>query len=276
MIDQAGIMMAQGKTIACERIQGVNDNMAKSHFHDYFEMYYLEAGERYFVVTDQLYDIHPGEFILFPPYVMHHAFGKKDVPFKRLLLCFQKEEINSIELLKTLEQGAGLYRPEPSIGRAIHHSMEELLEEQENPSEFHDEYMLTILSLILLTVVKKSGRQPFVKSEKKNLIADVISYIHLHYQEDISLGHLTKVFYVSPYYLCRIFKKYTNRTIVQYINITRIMNAQRMIMETYNNITKISQETGFSNVVHFNRVFKNITGMSPSDYRKMCKLLPRK
>ena len=34
MIDQAGIMMAQGHTIACERIAGVNDNMAKSHYHE--------------------------------------------------------------------------------------------------------------------------------------------------------------------------------------------------------------------------------------------------
>lgn len=35
MIDQAGIMMAQGRSIASERIQGVNDNMSKSHYHDY-------------------------------------------------------------------------------------------------------------------------------------------------------------------------------------------------------------------------------------------------
>ena len=38
MIDQAGIMMAQGLGTASERIQGVNDNMSKSHYHDYFEL----------------------------------------------------------------------------------------------------------------------------------------------------------------------------------------------------------------------------------------------
>ena len=50
MIDQAGIMMAQGRSIASERIQGVNDNMSKSHYHDYFELYYLEEGERYHII----------------------------------------------------------------------------------------------------------------------------------------------------------------------------------------------------------------------------------
>lgn len=43
MIDQAGLRMDTGYQIACERIQGVNDNMAKSHYHEYFELYYLES-----------------------------------------------------------------------------------------------------------------------------------------------------------------------------------------------------------------------------------------
>ena len=46
MIDQAGIRMAQGESLAGERIAGVNDNMMKSHYHNYYEIYYLEAGER--------------------------------------------------------------------------------------------------------------------------------------------------------------------------------------------------------------------------------------
>ena len=54
MIDQAGIMMAQGRSIAGERIQGVNDNMSKSHYHDYFELYYLEEGERFHIIQDRL------------------------------------------------------------------------------------------------------------------------------------------------------------------------------------------------------------------------------
>ena len=96
----------------------------------------------------------------------------------------------------------------------------------------------------------------------------MIRYIHSHYQEDISLEMLAQMFYVSPYYLCREFKKSTNSTIVRYINVTRIMNAQRKFMETSKNITDISRETGFSNLTHFNRVFKSVTGMSPSQYRR--------
>ena len=90
----------------------------------------------------------------------------------------------------------------------------------------------------------------------------------MHYHEDILLEEIAKTFFISPYHLCREFKRYTNSTVVQYVNITRIMNAQRKFMETDKNITEISKETGFSNITHFNRVFKAVTGMTPSGYRK--------
>ena len=102
MIDQAGIMMAQGALIASERIIGVNDNMAQSHYHEYFELYYLETGERFHMVQDRCYKMTAGEFIIFPPYVMHYSYGEKDMPFKRLVLYFRQEELGSDEIFREL------------------------------------------------------------------------------------------------------------------------------------------------------------------------------
>ena len=223
MIDQAGILMAQGSGIACERIQGVNDNMSQSHYHEYYEIYYLEAGERFHMVEDKLYKMEAGEFIIFPPYVMHHSYGAENMPFKRVLLYFSQEEILWPSILSELREEGGIYKVGIRERQEIHRAMELILKEQKNPGAYH---------------------------------------------EEISLEMLAQMFYVSPYYLCREFKKNTNSTIIRYINVTRIMNAQRKFMETSKNITDISKETGFSNLTHFNRVFKSVTGMSPSQYRK--------
>ena len=246
MIDQAGIMMAQGYSIASERIAGVNDNMAKSHYHDYFELYYLEAGERYHMIQDRLYKIYPGEFLIFPPYMMHHSYGEKNVEFKRLLLYFRKEEVSSPSLLHILEEGTGVYKPDMRTKHLIHRMLEGLLSEQEKQGSLSELYSHTLLNMILLIIVRQI--QTPVKEEKKGRMGEVINYIHTHYQEDITLDSLAQRFYVSPYYLCREFKKYTNSTIIQYLNVTRIMNAQRKFMETDRNITEISKATGFSNI----------------------------
>lgn len=269
MIDQAGIMMAQGSPIACERIQGVNDNMAKSHYHEYYELYYLENGERYHMIHDRLYKIYPGEFLIFPPYVMHHSYGEENVPFKRLLLYFRRDQVEEAGLIRLLDEGSGVYKPDLRSRQMIHRMLEELMKEQESPGVLAEGYSRHLLNLLLLYTVRQV--QAPVRPESRDRIGDVIHYIHNHYQEEINLDGLAQQFFVSPYYLCREFKKHTNSTIIQYLNVTRIMNAQRKMMETDKNITEISKETGFSNITHFNRVFKAVAGMTPSMYRKVYK-----
>ena len=266
MIDQAGILMAQGSGIACERIQGVNDNMSQSHYHEYYEIYYLEAGERFHMVEDQLYKMEAGEFMIFPPYVMHHSYGAENMPFKRVLLYFSQEEILWPSILSELREEGGIYKVGIRERQEVHRAMELILKEQKNPGAYHEEYARGVLNMLLLLIAREE--RPEKAPERKSRIGEVIRYIHSHYQEEISLEMLAQMFYVSPYYLCREFKKSTNSTIVRYINVTRIMNAQRKFMETSKNITDISKETGFSNLTHFNRVFKSVTGMSPSQYRK--------
>lgn len=268
MIDQAGIRMAQGSQIACERISGVNDNMSKSHYHDYFEIYLLESGERIHMIKDSMFRMQAGELILFSPYIMHHSFGEQDVPFKRIVLYFHKSEVDSQELLEALENGSGLYRPEKKDYQFIHSIINQLIDEQENQAPFKQSCEHTLLNILLIYLMRNSIQQQPVKIEMGNRIDTVINYIHNHYAEDISLQLLAELFYISPYYLCREFKRCTNRTIVQYINVTRIMNAQRKFMETDKNVTQISKETGFSNVTHFNRVFKTVTGMTPLGFKK--------
>ena len=205
MIDQAGILMAQGSGIACERIQGVNDNMSQSHYHEYYEIYYLEAGERFHMVEDKLYKMEAGEFIIFPPYVMHHSYGAENMPFKRVLLYFSQEEILWPSILSELREEGGIYKVGIRERQEVHRAMELILKEQKNPGAYHEEYARGVLNMLLLLIAREE--RPEKAPERKSRIGEVIRYIHSHYQEEISLEMLAQMFYVSPYYLCREFKK---------------------------------------------------------------------
>ncbi len=136
MLDQAGIMMAQGNRIACERISGVNDNMTQSHYHNYYEVYFLEEGVRYQRNQDDLYMLNPGELMLFSPYIMHFSYGPEDVPFKRVVLYFHRDEVDSQELLEALDSGNGMYRPAKKDLQMIRRGMESLLWEQNHTGDF--------------------------------------------------------------------------------------------------------------------------------------------
>ena len=273
MLDQAGIMMAQGASIACERITGVNDNMTQPHYHNYYEIYFLEEGGRYQRLQDEVYLLKGGEFMLFSPYIMHYSYGAQNMPFRRIVLYFRSDEVESPELIKLLDESNGMYQTNLKERQVIGRILTELLQEQEQPKAFQKECSHSLLNLLLYHLARQKRIPSAIKTEQQNRIRQIIHYIHNHYNENITLENLADRFYISTFHLCREFKAYTNTTVIQYVNVTRIMNAQRLFMETDKNITAICQETGFSNLTHFNRVFKSVTGMTPSGYRKAHKNL---
>ena len=91
MIDSAQAEMALGKGIALEMISGVNDNMSRSHYHAYFELYFLDSGSRHQLLNGSVLDNVPGDVMLFAPLVMHHSYSDKDAPFSRVVIYFTPE-----------------------------------------------------------------------------------------------------------------------------------------------------------------------------------------
>ena len=168
MIDQAGIRIAQGQTIASERIEGVNDNMGKSHYHDFYEIYFLESGSRNHIIRDSMFPIAAGQFVIFTPYMMHHSFGDKDVPFKRILVYFRPSEVQSQELLKALDAGGGVYTADAKNRFSIHQLMELILREEEGNSPFKEEYMHSLLNMLLIAIFRQ-GLKP-LRHEKKTMV----------------------------------------------------------------------------------------------------------
>lgn len=266
MIDYASILMETGSSVACQQLEGVNDNMSHSHYHTYFELYYLEAGSRYHIMQGQQYETIPGSLMLFAPYIMHHSFSDRDVPFRRTVLYFNEGAILSHELLSMLQEGSGLYVPSRKITGSVHALLRELLREQEANDSLHSAAAQSLLNTLLVILMRSTAVSP--RPEVQSRISRIVSYIENNYQNELRLSDIAERFYISEYYLCHEFKKYTNRTIVQYINTLRILHAQRLITECDLPLTKIAEQTGFSSLTHFNRIFKASVGVSPSAYRK--------
>ncbi len=95
-----------------------------------------------------------------------------------------------------------------------------------------------------------------------------IKFIHEEYHNDIYLEQIAETLSVSPKYLSKIFKKITNQNISNYIVRLRISEAKKLIIETDETINNIAAKVGFTSKSTFYRLFKNIEGVSPSDYRK--------
>lgn len=106
------------------------------------------------------------------------------------------------------------------------------------------------------------------KLSTRHSIRKVCEYIHTHYHKDISLTEMARHANMSISYFSYWFKKSTNRTLVQYIQETRIAKAKELLLETNMKNYEIAEKVGFATQSYFVRVFKNSVGMSPNIFRK--------
>jgi len=75
--------------------------------------------------------------------------------------------------------------------------------------------------------------------------------------------------------LCRVYKENVGMTIFEYLNKIKIEFACNLLMDADLKISEVCWDSGFNNFSHFNKQFKRITGMTPSEYRKKIKFSGR-
>lgn len=100
------------------------------------------------------------------------------------------------------------------------------------------------------------------------LVRKVVYYINLNLVNDLSVQNLADLFYISPTYLARIFKKEVNYSIVEYINKQRIRRSTYLLKDSNLPINQISQIVGIHDFNYFSRLFKKHMNKTPSQYRK--------
>lgn len=100
------------------------------------------------------------------------------------------------------------------------------------------------------------------------LVKSIIDYIHTHYESQITLDILASHFHLSREHLCRLFKKMTRMSPIEYLNFYRISTSTRLLRETDHEISDIALEIGFNNISYFNRTFKRYMHVTPGEYRK--------
>ena len=117
------------------------------------------------------------------------------------------------------------------------------------------------------TAGDETALSPAVDSDAP-VSVQVKKYIEEHIAENLTREELGKVFFLNPDYLARIFKNEEGVSLTSYIRNRRIKIAQRLLKETNRSIDEISQAVGYSYNTSFFNIFREVTGVSPYQYRK--------
>ena len=251
----------------------------QSHIHDDIEILAGYTGTIEVTVDSDKMQLKKGDIIIINRRVPH-ATEAKEPNSSSIMIQFRIEKLRAAEfeninrylslILANSEKRFVYLSGEDTVTAEIFdvvmHLYEENSEEKKNFDIFIQGYMDILLGILYRNGVLENIEEIYNKEAIKKVWL-AIEYIDKNYQKDITLENLAKVQNMNREYFCRIFKKATNITPIEYINYVRVWKAETLLTTTRESILEISMAVGFSSVSYFNRVFKKLKGTTPSSYR---------
>ena len=255
-----------------------NINMEFQHFHQFYEVHILLDGKASHIIEGDYYALQPYDIVFLRPALLHKTEYPVGAPRKRLIINFAIPADTPC-LGGMLRQALAPFDAEVPIYR---------LGDAERASAFG--YLNDIFTLgkqprtpltelaihskfveFLCAVAQACPRNTYVPQEFDDSIThkiySITSYIHSNYAQELSLDYISKKFFISPYYLSHQFKSVTGFTLINYIQMTRVRNAQQLLLYTDMKIADITAHCGFTSFSQFNRVFNKFCHTSPSQFR---------
>ena len=130
------------------------------------------------------------------------------------------------------------------------------------------------LELLLIECIKPAdksiidGNYPVCgKGEGSKTAVKIYEYLAKNTQRNVTLEEIADELFFSVSYVKTVFKKHTGKSIIQVFNELKIKRAKKLIKRGLH-FNEISEHLGFTDTRYFSRVFKSITGMTPTEYKK--------
>ena len=114
-----------------------------------------------------------------------------------------------------------------------------------------------------MTIQDAEGEPPMVRRAK--------AYIAGHRGDPIGLDNVARTMHVSTFYFCKVFKKATGLTFTDYLGRVRVEKAKNLLLNPHFRVSEIACTAGFQSLTHFNRIFRKVTGASPTVFREKLK-----
>ena len=222
----------------------------------------------------------PGDIMLIAPGTLHEYLAVAPGG-EKLILLFDITNYSQVSLLvpllKTLPPYVHVKQSEYPVEAArlqnYFWDIERLYGESDEFLQISVYSLVTLIlaqigSMHLVDAIVPTGTSDSQSKNIEKLVA-VTNYIDSHRSEDLSVEQLAELAGFSKYHFERLFKSSMGISCYQYITKRRVMMAQELLGDTDLSVMDIALQSGFFSLSTFNRVFKDMNGCSPTEYRKM-------
>ena len=266
--------MSKIKKISCAGLEyaykfneSASKGLSTSHCHDVYEILFVSQGKGRYRIEGREFDLRPRTLMFIRPFQYHCVEIDPESIFERYVLHFPshtlvKEVADMLERMFDISQNecGGFYPPE-AIDQSVISLLDRIAELSHIGDGEKDIYVKLLLSE-LVVVLGTSANQKIAYNDFE-LGSQVIRYINDYIDKPIKLDDLAKKFFVSKYYLCRTFKKYSGVSVHAYISHKRVMHAKQLI-ESGETAAGAAYKVGFGDYSAFYRAYVKVLGKPPT------------
>lgn len=270
------------------------------HVHPNYELFYFHEGGGNYLIGDKIYALSPGDLILLHGMTLHCPNMNEVGKYVRTVVSFDPAYVRAIAAPLLTVDPLDPFERHRNIRLALEWEDRERVETKlaqldacrqtpQRPvtgsrhpdstnggshlSDGWGQSRFRLLFLELLLDVYALCAEPHLRktdmaSQKEQTVQTVISWVERHYTEQVSLDRIAAELHVNKHYLSRVFRELTGVTVFDYLYQRRINEAAITFLLEDCHVTEVCYRSGFVNLSHFSRMFKQRIGCSPDEYRR--------
>lgn len=256
---RAGLMMSRGK--------GRHIDRTMSHF----VLLFVREGALHIAEEDQNFTVGAGQSLLLWPGRRHRGTKDYDDELQFYWLHFSLTRGEDKSLTPDDQEGGGASLAIPQYANVarpdfVTELFRRYLDDQD--TERLQPLGAALYSWMILTEIS-DRRASQDTGTAASLAGRAYAYIRTHFHEKISASDVASSVGYNTQYLGRVFQRTYNQSLAQSIRRARISHAKSLLLHTNHNVAEIARMSGFDDVTYFQRVFKQLEGMSPLRFRRL-------
>lgn len=250
------------------------------HIHDCYELYFSISGGKQFLIDNRFYSIKPGDLFFINQYESHHLTQIDSQMHERIVISIHPDFLKGL-CSETTNLNHYFTRRSSKFGHKL-----SLSDKEQKRFRYYIHrissttgYGSDLLEKAAFTELMVYLNEVFMRNEKENLpildtdtsprfqrqVDQILSYINQNIGNTLTIDALSDHFFLSPSYLCRIFKITTGTTINKYIIAKRIALAKSLLSMGHS-VNETCDLCGFNDYSNFLKAFTKAVGISPKKY----------
>lgn len=256
----------------------------KRHTQPGVEITFTHKGKAAYVVDHQVYMQSTGSLMIVPGDIPHQLFVDPNMHYKRSVICLDTRGLQSLETgglgaLLEWEWFASLQPHHVKLRPKVYTQLVQLVEAMQGEMLLRSTGWKRLLiarlmemSVLLQRVIENGQEQTDDASRTlkgTETVEQCRLYIDRHLSDDLSLQRIAMLLGISDEHLTRLFQREQGQSYYQYVLMRRVEESKRLLVQFPEMpVIEIAHEVGFSSSAQFSRMFKGLTGLSPTIYRK--------